>query len=289
MRILIATDGSEPSEYAVENTIKYSWPSASEFKVITVADNSYGPTSVREHQTSIMQEIVDRSVAKLKQGFGDKYKIEGQVLQGYPKSEIVKCAEYWPADLLIMGSRGRKGIKRIVLGSVSHSVLVAVGCSMRIARGLNVPSDIPHRILLSLDDSDESQAIVNRIALRSWLKGTEFLCAMAIPSLTQYFYDVQDSHEIDSLEILRNQKVNAIKERLETIAKSLQAQLPQCSVSSEVLNGDPRECIVEKAKQWGARLIVVGCKGKNWMDRMLIGSVSEAIATWADCSVEVIK
>jgi hypothetical protein len=55
----------------------------------------------------------------------------GQVLHGYPKIEIVKCAEYLPADLVIMGSRGRRGVKRIVLGSVSHPVLMASNCSVR--------------------------------------------------------------------------------------------------------------------------------------------------------------
>ena len=81
-----------------------------------------------------MKCIIEPSVDQLKRGFDDKYKIDGQVLLGYPKSEIIKFADSWSPDLLIMGSRGRKGIARVLLGSVSHSVLVAVDCSMRIAR-----------------------------------------------------------------------------------------------------------------------------------------------------------
>jgi nucleotide-binding universal stress UspA family protein len=46
---------------------------------------------------------------------------------------------------------------------------------------------------------------------------------------------------------------------------------------------------VDGAKQWNADLIVSGCKGKGWVDRVLIGTVSEAIAERSDCSVEVIK
>src|SRR5258708_5834565 len=132
MKILIAIDGSEHSDYAIEDTIKFSWSPETEFKVIAVVDNSFGQGN--EAATLVAQKLVDASIEKLKKGLPHQKTISGQVLYGYPKSEIVKCAEYWPADTIVMGSRGRRGLKRIVLGSVSHSVLVAAHCSVRIAR-----------------------------------------------------------------------------------------------------------------------------------------------------------
>ncbi len=143
--------------------------------------------------------------------------------------------------------------------------------------------------MLSLDDSAVCNTVIESAISRPWEDGTEFLCLTAIPTLTQYFYDIQDSHEIESLEIQRNQKVQANHHRLQGIADSIKTKLPKCKVSFDVIGGDPREVIVEKAKEWGARLIIVGSRGKNWMDRILIGSVSEAIATWSECSVEVVK
>jgi uncharacterized protein len=289
VKVLIAIDGSEHSDYAIEETIKFAWSADCEFKVVTILDNSFVQSAANEGPTASAQKLVDSAIEKLSAGLPSGQPISGQVLHGYPKSEIVKCAEDWPANVIVMGSRGRKGLKRIVLGSVSHSVLVASNCSVRISRNSGVTNSEVQKIIIGLDDSPISDTIIERMASRPWKKNVEFICLTAIPTLTQYFYGVQDSHEIDSLESLHNEKIKRAKEHLEQISKTIQSKIPQCSVSFEVLEGDPREVIVDKAKETNAALIIVGHKGKNWMDRLLIGSVSEAIATWAGCSVLVVK
>jgi nucleotide-binding universal stress UspA family protein len=53
--------------------------------------------------------------------------------------------------------------------------------------------------------------------------------------------------------------------------------------------GEPRAVILDTAKTWGANLIVLGSHGRRGMDRFLLGSVSEAVAIHAHCSVEVIR
>jgi len=56
-----------------------------------------------------------------------------------------------------------------------------------------------------------------------------------------------------------------------------------------VLKGSQRDRIVEESKAWGADLIVVGSHGRRGLTRYLLGSVSEAVAMHAHCSVEVIR
>ena len=58
---------------------------------------------------------------------------------------------------------------------------------------------------------------------------------------------------------------------------------------SAVLKGSPKRRIVEESKAWGADLIVVGSHGRRGLTRYLLGSVSEAVAMHAHCSVEVIR
>ena len=53
--------------------------------------------------------------------------------------------------------------------------------------------------------------------------------------------------------------------------------------------GEPRSVILETAKEWGADLIVVGSHGRRGLDRFLLGSVSEAVAIHAPCSVRVVR
>ena len=56
-----------------------------------------------------------------------------------------------------------------------------------------------------------------------------------------------------------------------------------------VLDGNPKKRIVEDASEWGAHLVVVGSHGRRGLTRYLLGSVSEAVAMRAHCSVEVIR
>ena len=55
------------------------------------------------------------------------------------------------------------------------------------------------------------------------------------------------------------------------------------------LTGDAKARIIDEAKEWGADLVVVGAQGRSGIDRILQGSVSEAVAIHTHCSVEVIQ
>jgi nucleotide-binding universal stress UspA family protein len=53
--------------------------------------------------------------------------------------------------------------------------------------------------------------------------------------------------------------------------------------------GEPCGVILDTAKKWGADLIVLGSHGRRGLDRFLLGSVSEAVAIHAACSVQVVR
>jgi nucleotide-binding universal stress UspA family protein len=56
-----------------------------------------------------------------------------------------------------------------------------------------------------------------------------------------------------------------------------------------VKEGDPKQVLVDEAKEWGASCIFVGAKGLRSVERFLIGSVSVSVAGRAHCSVEVVR
>ena len=56
-----------------------------------------------------------------------------------------------------------------------------------------------------------------------------------------------------------------------------------------VPDGSPKRIIVEEAETWGADLVVVGSHGYRSWERMLLGSVSQAVAAHAECSVEIVR
>jgi nucleotide-binding universal stress UspA family protein len=60
-------------------------------------------------------------------------------------------------------------------------------------------------------------------------------------------------------------------------------------VTTETLLGPPQQMILDEAENWGADLIVIGSHGYGFWDRLLLGSVSQAVASHAKCSVEIVK
>jgi nucleotide-binding universal stress UspA family protein len=61
------------------------------------------------------------------------------------------------------------------------------------------------------------------------------------------------------------------------------------NVSEEVISGSPQRAIVERAKEWGADLIVLGSHGYGFWSRALLGSVSTSVVNHAPCSVLVVR
>jgi nucleotide-binding universal stress UspA family protein len=64
---------------------------------------------------------------------------------------------------------------------------------------------------------------------------------------------------------------------------------PPIKVSAEVLNGEPKEIILDEAERWSADLIVVGSHGRRGLKRLWLGSVSQAVVSQAKCSVEIVR
>jgi nucleotide-binding universal stress UspA family protein len=136
MRLLLAIDDSNFSEAAVQAVIAHREPKGTEIQVLNVVDLDIPiPTSYaanfRQESLKRGQELVHRAEEVLsKAGF----KVQAAVEEGDPKSKILDHAARWKADLIVMGSHGRKGSERFLMGSVSDGVARHAPCSVEIVR-----------------------------------------------------------------------------------------------------------------------------------------------------------
>jgi nucleotide-binding universal stress UspA family protein len=147
MRILLATDGSDYSMAAVRSVASRPWPDGTEVKVVSsvrlillTADPWYsgGEPLVRlleEQQKYALQYVKDAE--KLIRASG--LKVTGAVMTDGAKRSIVDEAEDWGADLIVLGSHGRRGFKRVLLGSVSEAVMMHAPCSVDVIRAQDTP------------------------------------------------------------------------------------------------------------------------------------------------------
>lgn len=140
MKILLAIDDSRFSEAAAKSLAGQFRPEDTEVRVLHVIEPvviseppQMTPGYYPELEERIPQgrELVDR-VAKPLSSAG--FKVTVSVATGDARTVILKDAAEWPADLIVLGSHGRKGLERFLLGSVSEAVARYAQCSVQIVR-----------------------------------------------------------------------------------------------------------------------------------------------------------
>ena len=144
MKILIPTDGSECAQFALKSLAARPWPAGSQFKVISCPEypvliGDY-PFFVQEHLGEISKasedharESIERTIQFL-QPTGLAVQTEVTEPRDTPANAILSAAEKWQSDLIVIGSHGRRGFDRLILGSVSDSVAMHAHCSVEVVR-----------------------------------------------------------------------------------------------------------------------------------------------------------
>lgn len=143
MKILLAIDDSKFSEAAVEAVTRQATPQETEVRVLHVIEPipiypdgqawRYGPEAlhVSDEQRKEAEGLVARAGDSLRE---KNFKVMTAVEVGNPKVVIIDSATEWHADLIVMGSHGRKGLSRFFMGSVSEAVVRHAPCSVQIVR-----------------------------------------------------------------------------------------------------------------------------------------------------------
>ncbi|MGO4331776.1 universal stress protein [Cupriavidus sp. 2TAF22] len=132
-KILLGVDGSRSSDLAVSQAIILAKATGSEVRALFVVDdsdvfylaeNSY-PSWLMESILAMGHKCLETVANRLTEaGVPHSTKIlEKPVAQGRISESIVREADYWGADLIVLGTHGRRGIKRLVMGSVSQGVV----------------------------------------------------------------------------------------------------------------------------------------------------------------------
>jgi len=143
------------------------------------------------------------------------------------------------------------------------------------------------RILLATDGSGHSEAAVEEIAQWHYPADSE----VRIISVVELRY-FPTTYPLGGVDLnLYDQMEKDAREVTEKAAAKLRAgeTNPQLIVATKVLYGSPKEAILEEAEAFGADLIVVGSHGHGILERFLLGSVSQAVALHAKCSVEIVR
>jgi nucleotide-binding universal stress UspA family protein len=144
------------------------------------------------------------------------------------------------------------------------------------------------RILIGVDGSIYSDAALDEVKRRTWPKGSEVLIVHA------FELPLAATPEVWALPPDYYERLDrGCREQAEAIVKAAVERLAGLSdtttVDSKTVLGSPRSVILEEAETWKPDLIVVGSHGYPTWERLLLGSVSQAVVSHAKCSVEVVR
>ncbi len=143
--ILLPVDHSPYSTTAVSWVTHQSWTTPPIIRLVTVLPTMPEPNSRHSDKKKAMlkelykemndsaQHLIEEFTKKINSELG-REAASCEILIGEPRQAILGCAMQWPAKLIVMGSHGRTGLTRLLLGSVSKTVSAHAACSVEVIR-----------------------------------------------------------------------------------------------------------------------------------------------------------
>ncbi len=311
-KILIAYDGSAYSDAALDDLRRAGLPRDAEALIVTVSDGLV-PTSSPIAEVAVAALISRRvtsaiTVAQVQatrllleaRGFAEQarrrvqsyfpdWEVRTRVLEGSPSRELLREAEEWQPDLVVVGSHGRSALGRFFLGSVSKKLATEASSSVRVVRRIAEKSDdAPPRIMIGVDGSIEAERAVREVGTRVWPEGTE-VRVIAVDDDTSPTRIAQILPP--TAEMLRGcneEEAVAARMMVEWAESELSAIGLRVSVTIE--KGAPQSILIKEALKWGADSIFVGSHGQEHPgEESGLGNVSTGLVTKAHCSVEIVR
>lgn len=304
MKILIGHDGSPAAEAACEDLRRAGLPARAEVCVLSacppflpleaLAPNGIMPPGYERayaeayanHEALVKASLAQAQAAARKlRGAFPGWKITAETTTDTAAHALLDKAEAWKPGLIVIGSRGWSEIGKLILGSVADRVLNHAACPVRISRPRKGAHAAAPRLLVAYDGSKHADAAVAAVAARAWPAGTK----VTVLAVSEFQLRMGDLSLALTKALGRPGQASPwpwMETRLAKVAKTLVAT--GLEADTALLIGEPRQAILEQAKRLKADCVFLGSHGYTGLRRVMLGSVSAAVAAHAPCSVEVI-
>ncbi|RJQ14722.1 MAG: universal stress protein [Nitrospiraceae bacterium] len=284
-KLLLSTDGSEFCEGAVREAIKLAKTCSSKLLAVSVIETN------PEYETIAPQlvEKAEKATRSHLEAVKDRAAKEGVDCEIIPRQGeepykyVIEEAGKNKVDMIIMGRRGRTGLKRLMMGSETAKAIGHAPCNVLVVpRAAKIEFN---RIVVATDGSKYSEAAVREAVGIAKRCGSTLIAVTVMPSEAASPFDIVHT------EMMKETIVEKELKMAECIIKELKEASEKEGVAATglIYSGKPFEAIINTAKEKMADLIVVGSHGRTGIDRLLMGSVTERVIGLSDCSVLVVK
>lgn len=284
-RLLLATESSEFSEGAIREAIRLAKRCGSKLTALSVIESnpefgSVAPAVLEKMEKAVQQHLGDVQARAKKEGVACEIAVhEGEDSYKY----IIDEAVARKSTMIIMGRRGRKGFRRLVMGSTTAWTIGHAPCSvMVVPRAALVDFK---SIVVATDGSKYSTAAASEAIGIAKRNNAKLTVLAVVPA------DIAMPTDIDFAALQREKLADQEMQSAEKNAKAVKeaAQKAGVDVQAFVMSGKPADAIIEIAKDKSADLVVVGSHGRTGLDRLLMGSVAERVIVLATCAVLAVK
>jgi nucleotide-binding universal stress UspA family protein len=241
------------------------------------------PTMVRVENGATVQELERRVAERTGRPSNG---LRATVLRGDPASSIVSHAKEQRCDLIVVGTHGRTGVERLVLGSVAESVIGSAPCPVLVARsaapsegGILAGCDLAVRMdpVITLAGA-VGQALSSPLTL---LHGVEPNMSDAALVASTFFSGVVPTQpDVETVDAMKEAALGALRAELDAV--NLQGKV-------EVGNGPASALLLARARELPASVIVVGSHHRGRVARLLLGSVANEVVRGAEAHVLVVR
>ncbi|MEW6131234.1 MAG: universal stress protein [Acidobacteriota bacterium] len=311
MKILLAYDGSACADHAIEDMQRAGLPAEADALVVAVEEvwlpappmSSYeivekmvlpegqvatqmAPVAGFRAEDSEAYKLAEEAQRKIQRLF-PAWQVTIKCAIGSPATEVLRIADEWKPDLIVVGSHGRTALGRFFFGSVSHKIVTEAHATVRVSRCAETNGVEKEKLLIAVDGSMNAETAIQTVAHRQFPAETEARVVIVTdplkPSLVGAFIPRVSEWVDESNKDERNWARDTARQQAEILNRA------GFLASYAVREGDPRRELIREAEDWNATTIFVGARGLNTVDRFLLGSVSAAIAQRAECTVEIVR
>jgi nucleotide-binding universal stress UspA family protein len=286
MRIVVGVDGSSCSTSSVQALAHFTPPEELTLvHALHLPDFSYPmitPELRTEAQIAVEAQlrqkgegILDEALTHLPADFPHVQRVH-QI--GHPVDVIIETARTALSNLIIVGARGLGPVKELILGSVSHRVIMHAPCSTMI---IKAPLTQLRKILLPIEGREDAEAALQFLALQPFRPPVE-VEVFAVWPQPQLSWPTT----VGQSDLLEIQAIEEARERMKSITDRLIQMNVLCQANIGI--GDPAFAILEQAKASQSDLIMMGTHGRGGLSRFLMGSVSHSVLHQASCPVLIV-
>lgn len=285
--VVVATDGSKPAEAAEREALALASALGARLHVCYVVDSySTGQalTDLRARREEAAEHV--ESVAEHAREAG--VDVETAVLEGFPHRELLGYVGDAGADLVVVGTRGRGGARRLLLGSVAEKVIRTADVPVLAIHGADAEREwgAGSRLLVATDGSEAVEA-AERV-------GVDLAAALGGRLEAVSVVDSAGTLSRVGGGTLSEEVIASVNRALDERAAAAvgdvldRAAAAGVDADSRLLEGRPSEAIRGYAADIDADLVVVGTHGRTGLRRVVLGSVAEGVVRGADRPVLVV-